>query len=132
MTTQLSRMDFFVQQARTMNPSHVNPDATETLGAKLELDRLTQSERRVRAVIRATTGSKRHLAYHRLGRLPPLLAHTTGSRSALPRVQTAARPPSTGITAPWTKLAASVVRNRIVSAISCGEATRPAGEAAAI
>src|ERR1700751_4504165 len=47
-------------------------------------------------------------------------------------VQTAARPPSTGIKAPWTNLAASVVRNRIALAISCGEATRPAGEAAAI
>ncbi len=36
-----------------MEPSHVNRDTTETLGAKLERDRLTRRARRVTAVIAA-------------------------------------------------------------------------------
>lgn len=45
--------------------------------------------------------------------------------------QTAARPPSTGRTAPCTKLDRSVARYTMASAISSGEADRPAGPAAA-
>src|ERR1700740_2330099 len=46
-------------------------------------------------------------------------------------VYTAVLPPSTGRVAPWTKLARSVARNRIASAISSGLAGRPAGACAA-
>src|SRR5205807_5592538 len=46
-------------------------------------------------------------------------------------IYTAVLPPSTGRIAPWTKLARSVARNTIASAISSGAAGRPAGACAA-
>src|SRR5258707_9999144 len=53
-------------------------------------------------------------------------AHTAGEE-----IYTAVLPPSTGRSAPCTKLARSVARNTIASAISSGAAGRPAGACAA-
>src|SRR6476469_10612294 len=53
-------------------------------------------------------------------------AYTAGDK-----IYTAVLPPSTGRIAPWTKLARSVARNTIASAISSGAAGRPAGACAA-
>jgi hypothetical protein len=52
-------------------------------------------------------------------------------RRAGDEIYTAVLPPSTGRIAPWTKLARSVARNTIASAISSGAAGRPAGACAA-
>src|SRR5947207_11922292 len=54
-----------------------------------------------------------------------------GERTEGDETYTAVLPPSTGRIAPWTKLARSVARNTIASAISSGAAGRPAGACAA-
>jgi hypothetical protein len=56
---------------------------------------------------------------------------STDAYTAGDEIYTAVLPPSTGRIAPWTKLARSVARNTIASAISSGAAGRPVGACAA-
>jgi signal recognition particle receptor subunit beta len=70
-----------------------------------------------------------------IGRSGSTLSPSTAATPTLiPRatkIYTAVLPPSTGRIAPWMKLARSVARNTIASAISSGAAVRPAGACAA-
>src|SRR6478735_11120719 len=56
---------------------------------------------------------------------------STDAYAAGDKIYTAVLPPSTGRIAPWMKLARSVARNTIASAVSSGSAGRPAGACAA-
>jgi alkylation response protein AidB-like acyl-CoA dehydrogenase len=53
MTTHLARMDAVVRAGETVNPRHTSADSIETLGVKLERDRLTRRARRLTAFIAA-------------------------------------------------------------------------------
>src|SRR5712671_3730387 len=86
--------------------------------------------KRDRALQSASLRRTAILHYTRRGP-PDIRRSSTHAYTAGDEIYTAVVPPSTGRIAPWTKLARSVARNTIASAISSGAAGRPAGACAA-